>query len=167
MATPLLAEPTVVAAPRPFSVDAFSRETHDTWTLRLEPLEGPRLEVLPGQFNMLYAFGVGEVPISVSGDPHGPLVHTIRAVGPVSRALCAARRGDVLGGRSTRPSAVTSPSSRAGSGSRRCGRRSTSCSAGARSSARSRSSTAAARRAICSSSASWSAGAAVSTFTSA
>jgi NAD(P)H-flavin reductase len=53
----------------------------------------------PGQFNMLYAFGVGEVPISISGDPAAPgaLVHTIRDVGPVSRALCTARRGDVIG----------------------------------------------------------------------
>ena len=32
----------------------------------------------PGQFNMLYVFGVGEVPISMSGDPARPdtLVHT-------------------------------------------------------------------------------------------
>ena len=53
----------------------------------------------PGQFNMLYAFGVGEIPVSVSGDPADPrrIVHTIRAVGPVSRALAAARRGDEIG----------------------------------------------------------------------
>jgi NAD(P)H-flavin reductase len=43
---------------------------------------------------MLYAFGKGEVPISVSALP---LVHTIRAVGVVSAALCDARKGDVLG----------------------------------------------------------------------
>jgi NAD(P)H-flavin reductase len=48
---------------------------------------------------MLTAFGVGEAPISVSGDPggSGQLVHTIRAVGPVSRALAQLRPGDVLG----------------------------------------------------------------------
>jgi NAD(P)H-flavin reductase len=45
---------------------------------------------------MLYAFGVGEIPVSISGDPD-VLVHTLRSVGPVSAALCAARRGDVLG----------------------------------------------------------------------
>ncbi|MGE5273049.1 MAG: FAD/NAD(P)-binding protein [Verrucomicrobiota bacterium] len=81
-------------APRPFRVTRKSRETYDTWTLTLEPLRGGRLEVAPGQFTMLYVFGVGEVPISVSGSP---LVQTIRAVGPVTRALCAARPGTVVG----------------------------------------------------------------------
>ena len=47
---------------------------------------------------MLYAFGIGEVPISVSGPPAGPvLVQTIRAVGAVTRALCAAAPGDMVG----------------------------------------------------------------------
>jgi NAD(P)H-flavin reductase len=81
-------------APRPFRVVRRARETHDTWTLDLEPVLGRPLEVEPGQFTMLYAFGVGEVPISVSGPP---LVQTIRAVGPVTRALCAARPGTVIG----------------------------------------------------------------------
>jgi NAD(P)H-flavin reductase len=53
----------------------------------------------PGQFNMLYAFGVGEVPISISGDPALPdhLVHTIRGVGPVSDALLRLKRGEPVG----------------------------------------------------------------------
>ena len=40
---------------------------------------------------MLYAFGAGEIPISVSGaaTPLDPLRCTIRAVGGVSGALCA------------------------------------------------------------------------------
>jgi ferredoxin len=48
----------------------------------------------PGQFNMLYVFGVGEVPISISGDPDRPetLVHTTREVGAVTRAMRALRR---------------------------------------------------------------------------
>jgi NAD(P)H-flavin reductase len=52
-----------------------------------------------GQFNMLYAFGVGEIPVSLSGDPADPrrIVHTVRGVGPVSRALAAARRGRQIG----------------------------------------------------------------------
>ena len=47
----------------------------------------------PGQFNMLYVFGVGEVAIRISGDPAEPetLVHTIRAVGKVSGALTPAQ----------------------------------------------------------------------------
>jgi NAD(P)H-flavin reductase len=76
------------------------RETADTWTLALEadgPGGAPRFA--PGQFNMLYVFGVGEVPISMSGDPGkpGPLVHTVRAVGAVSSALASARPGDMIG----------------------------------------------------------------------
>ena len=84
-------------APVPFRVTRRRRETHDTWTLELEPLGGERLALQPGQFTMLYAFGVGEVPISISGDTAGPLVHTVRAVGAVTNAICAARPGDVLG----------------------------------------------------------------------
>jgi anaerobic sulfite reductase subunit B len=80
--------------PRPFRVLRRVRETHDTWTLSLDPVQGEQLDVAPGQFTMLYAFGVGEVPISVSA---APLVQTIRAVGPVSRALCASRPGTVVG----------------------------------------------------------------------
>jgi NAD(P)H-flavin reductase len=80
--------------PRPFRVERRVRETYDTWTLSLAPVQGEQLEVGPGQFTMLYAFGVGEVPISVSG---APLVQTIRAVGSVTRALCASRPGAVVG----------------------------------------------------------------------
>jgi NAD(P)H-flavin reductase len=85
-------------APLPYRVRRRIRETSDTWTLELDPV-GAAIELLPGQFTMLYAFGVGEVPISVSGDltGPGPLVHTIRAVGSVTERLCALRRGDVVG----------------------------------------------------------------------
>ena len=85
--------------PRPFRVVATRRETHDTVTLELESLDGDGLAFAPGQFTMLQAFGVGEVPISISGDRagRGRLVHTIRDVGGVTRTLCEAREGDVLG----------------------------------------------------------------------
>jgi NAD(P)H-flavin reductase len=51
----------------------------------------------PGQFAMLTAYGVGEVPISLSGRRPDRLVHTVRAVGAVTRALCAAAPGEVIG----------------------------------------------------------------------
>ena len=57
--------------PQPFRVATNHAETGDTWTLTLEP-EAGRFEFAPGQFTMLYAFGTGEVPISVSGDPRDP-----------------------------------------------------------------------------------------------
>jgi NAD(P)H-flavin reductase len=73
-------------------------ETADTATLALEPVDAPLPVFRPGQFAMLYAFGVGEVPISVSGR-RGPggLLHTVRAVGATSRALFDAQPGQVLG----------------------------------------------------------------------
>jgi len=86
--------------PRPFRVSDRRRETTDTWTIELEPADGGAAPPFrPGQFNMLYAFGVGEVPISISGDPAagGPLEHTVRAVGPVSAAICRACPGEQLG----------------------------------------------------------------------
>jgi len=77
-------------------------ETHDTFTLRLQPPASslqPKAWFLPGQFNMLYAFGTGESAISISGDPAHPgeLIHTIRRVGIVTEALSRLEPGDSLG----------------------------------------------------------------------
>jgi anaerobic sulfite reductase subunit B len=73
-------------------------ETHDTVTLDLRPVDRPIPACQPGQFTMLYAFGVGEVPVSVSGmGPDAELAQTVRAVGAVTRALCAAGPGRLLG----------------------------------------------------------------------
>jgi NAD(P)H-flavin reductase len=85
--------------PEPWRVVARTQESADTVTLDLAPPYGSRYAFRPGQFNMLYAFGVGEVPISVSGDPAspGPVRHTIRDVGAVTHALCALRPGERAG----------------------------------------------------------------------
>jgi len=86
--------------PHPYRVQRVRRETPDTFTLALEPESGRReLAFAPGQFNMLYAFGVGEVPISISGDPAKPavLVHTTREVGTVTRAMRKLKPLDSLG----------------------------------------------------------------------
>ncbi len=86
--------------PSPLRVQRVRRETYDTFTLELEPANGADgFSFAAGQFNMLYAFGVGEVPISISGDPTKPqtLVHTVRSVGAVTQAICKLKRGDVLG----------------------------------------------------------------------
>lgn len=85
--------------PRPFEVTARRRDTRDTLTLELVARDGGPLAFAAGQFTMLSAFGVGEVPISISGDPAHPevLQHTIRDVGGVTRSLVAAGPGTVLG----------------------------------------------------------------------
>jgi NAD(P)H-flavin reductase len=81
--------------PSPVRVLRTRRETADTVTLTLEA----PFPSLPGQFNMLYAFAVGEVPISMSGDPArtSEMMHTIKAVGAVSRALSGVKKGAVIG----------------------------------------------------------------------
>jgi NAD(P)H-flavin reductase len=86
--------------PEPFVVRHVTKETGDTFTLTLAPVGGAKLRPFaPGQFSMLYVFGVGEVPISISGDPARPeiLVHTIRAVGHTTRAMQKLEKGDWVG----------------------------------------------------------------------
>jgi NAD(P)H-flavin reductase len=76
------------------------REAPQTWTLEIES-DPPGGDMMfdAGQFNMLYVFGVGEIPISMSGDPaaRGRLQHTVRAVGQVSAALARLQPGDAIG----------------------------------------------------------------------
>ncbi|MCY2968871.1 MAG: Ni/Fe hydrogenase subunit gamma, partial [Planctomycetota bacterium] len=99
-------------APRPVGVNpwvpstvriqAIRPEITDVATYDLEFLDGEkgaRFRFLPGQFNMLYLPGVGEVAISISGDPaqHGTLAHTIRKAGNVTAALAKLSVGATLG----------------------------------------------------------------------
>jgi NAD(P)H-flavin reductase len=96
-APPAVAEPML---PAPYRVTARAVETRDSVTLELTPAGPPLPPSGPGQFMMLAVPGVGEVAISVSGDPTahgGTLVHTIRAVGAVSQALHDAWPGTVVG----------------------------------------------------------------------
>jgi NAD(P)H-flavin reductase len=89
-----LAEPW---APVPAPVVGITRETPDVVTLRLRVGPGPRA-FRPGQFLMVYAFGVGEAPLSIDGGEGADLLRlTVRAVGPVTAALSAAKRGDEVG----------------------------------------------------------------------
>ena len=86
--------------PAPYAVQRFRRDTGDTFTLELRPASGSAPAVFePGQFNMVGVFGVGEVPLSISGDPSAPdpLRHTTRAVGTVTRAMERLRPGQVVG----------------------------------------------------------------------
>ena len=86
--------------PRQFRITRFKRETSDTFSMEFESVSGTgNFSFDPGQFNMLYIFGVGEIPISISGDPANPdvLVHTTRAVGNVTRAMKDLKVGDTIG----------------------------------------------------------------------
>ena len=85
--------------PRHFVVRRRRQDTRDTYTLLLEAGDGDPTPFAAGQFTMIHAFGVGEAPISISGDPTRPgvLEHTIRSVGAVTRALVHAEPGTALG----------------------------------------------------------------------
>jgi NAD(P)H-flavin reductase len=83
--------------PLPVRVTRVRRETADVATFELTAASP--FAFASGQFNMLYVFGLGEVAISISGDParDDRIVHTVRAVGAVSSALARLRRDRVIG----------------------------------------------------------------------
>jgi len=71
-----------------------------TFAMRIiDPAVRKAFKFQPGQFNMLYAFGVGEVPISIVSDPGDAtrIEHTIRIVGRVTSAMAGWDVGDVVG----------------------------------------------------------------------
>jgi NAD(P)H-flavin reductase len=86
--------------PSPHRIIKVRQETGDTFTIETEPeSDESGFQFTPGQFNMVYVFGVGEVPLSISGDPSQTktLTHTIRSVGWVTQALQAMKKGEMIG----------------------------------------------------------------------
>jgi NAD(P)H-flavin reductase len=84
----------------PARVSAIDKETADTFTLTINAaVEGELPHFSPGQFSMLYVFGVGELPISISGDPErkDQLLYTVRSVGQATLALVTRKPGDTVG----------------------------------------------------------------------
>lgn len=78
------------------------QEAADIFTLNLkftEPQKQQQYCFLPGQFNMVYLYGVGEVAISIVSDPAKNIIysHTIRRVGRVTKGLSLLKTGDHLG----------------------------------------------------------------------
>jgi NAD(P)H-flavin reductase len=85
--------------PSPFVVRSVTKETYDTFTLSMEPQNGGGTAFLPGQFSMLWVFGVGELPISISGNPAEPehLLYTVRSVGAATHSLVSQKVGTMVG----------------------------------------------------------------------
>jgi NAD(P)H-flavin reductase len=76
------------------------KETPDTFTLTLQPDNGDGASSFqPGQFSMLWVYGVGELPISISGDPgkQDRLVYTVRSVGKATNAFVSQKPGAGIG----------------------------------------------------------------------
>lgn len=96
----------MVNASLPHEVEVVERiqESPTIFTLRLrftDPAQHKAFRFAPGQFNMLYLYGVGEVAISIVSDPDDEHLfdHTIRVVGRVTRGLAQLKAGDRLGAR--------------------------------------------------------------------
>jgi NAD(P)H-flavin reductase len=86
--------------PQPYTVREIAKETLDTFTLTLRPGNGDAgASFQPGQFSMLWVFGVAELPISISGDPaeRDRLVYTVRSVGQATHTLVSRKVGDSIG----------------------------------------------------------------------
>ena len=88
--------------PMEAEVSGRIEEAPGMFTLQLRLSDGAQREryrFLPGQLIMLYLYGVGEIPISLSSDPEEREVlgHTIRAVGRVTRAISRLEPGTRLG----------------------------------------------------------------------
>jgi len=97
MATAVINDPMLT---QPYRVQSVSKETPDTFTLKLAPEPGSNgTSFRPGQFSMLWVFGVGELPISISGNPAEPeqLVYTVRSVGQATNALVKQSAGSNVG----------------------------------------------------------------------
>lgn len=97
----MIANATAPMVTAPWTITKIEKETADTFTLDLRPCDTPATPYpfKPGQFNMLYVFGVGEAPISICGDPAEQmrLRHTTRIVGTVTKAMGTLKKGESLG----------------------------------------------------------------------
>jgi NAD(P)H-flavin reductase len=86
--------------PEVWRISDFRWENDQTFSLScIKPEAQTPTPFRPGQFNMLYVFGVGEVPISISGSPYNSAeqIHTIRKVGAVTKALAELKPGQEFG----------------------------------------------------------------------
>ncbi len=88
----------------PYEAEVVAREQESTniFSLRLRLTDDAvraAFRYAPGQFNMLYLYGVGEVPISIVNDAQGgeELIQTVRSLGRVTRGLAQLKVGDRIG----------------------------------------------------------------------
>ena len=96
------ADSTLLYVPHEAEILERIQESPGLFTLRLkftDPEIQAQFHFEPGQFNMLYLYGVGEVAISIVSDPKDPCIldHTIRSVGRVTQAIANMKAGDRIG----------------------------------------------------------------------
>lgn len=91
-----------VYLPKTAKILEFIQEAPNVFSLRLQLIDPDlrrQYSFHPGQFNMVYLYGVGEVAISIVSDSQDPdiFIHTIRAVGRVTRAMNHLQAGQFIG----------------------------------------------------------------------
>lgn len=81
----------------------FIEELPDVFTIKLQitdPEIAKNYTFLPGQFNMVYLYGVGEVAISIvygCVEQPGSFMHTIAVVGRITKGMVKLKKGDKVG----------------------------------------------------------------------
>ena len=83
--------------PKTYTVGQVEKLAEDTASFTLSPDDGSEVVFEPGQFNMIYTFGVGEIPISISGGSSDSFHHTVRGVGSTSKTLVDLKPGMKVG----------------------------------------------------------------------
>lgn len=85
--------------PSPFQIKSIVHESSDVYSLALTPVKGEIPAFIPGQFNMLYLYGFGEIALSDSSHPFEKqqTYHTIHAVGSITKAMQHLKEGDQIG----------------------------------------------------------------------
>ncbi|KIE58480.1 2-polyprenylphenol hydroxylase [Methylacidiphilum kamchatkense Kam1] len=94
-----VSEPPDSLLPKAFIIEKKVVECSRVVSLWLSPLEKNECTFKPGQFLMVYVFGVGEAALSIAGNGEGQGKYflTVRSVGSVTRAIEHAKEGDILG----------------------------------------------------------------------
>lgn len=81
----------------------FIQNQHDIFTMRLQFTDSviaSKYSFCPGQFNMVYLYGVGEVAISIVNDRNyitGAFEHIIQVVGRITTGMNKIKAGDKVG----------------------------------------------------------------------
>jgi NAD(P)H-flavin reductase len=93
---------TALHCPVEAGIVARRQESPTIFSLQLQladPDIAREFRFAPGQFNMLYLYGIGEIPLSIVSDPDQPerLTHAIRTVGRVTRGFSQLKVGERVG----------------------------------------------------------------------
>jgi len=87
--------------PKPFTITGRNQESENTVTFQLQAqnkADQKKFSFFAGQFNMVYMYGKGEVPLTIIGDPYQKdyLYHTVKKKGDISKLMFNAQKNDTF-----------------------------------------------------------------------